>query len=296
VDPLGGHLVAPTLNGIFTVSLPDGAARALPDTSPGGTWLHAAVSRDGRLAASFRSSPPEGKGIRVWELESSEVRVLEESRGEDVSGLAFAPDGSLFSGDMSGRVDRWDLERGGRQVVTRTGGNSAGVSVSADGRYLVVTSFSVASASVTTGFVSTLTLCDLHDGSCRPITSHGNRVGAVALDATGSLLVTADTDGVVRVGPITGEEPHLLLGHGSDLALVAIHPDGSWIASALFGERTVGLWPMPEGQPLQTLPYEELMGRLRAFTNLRVVPDEVSATGYTAELGPFPGWAEVPEW
>ena len=45
-----------------------------------------------------------------------------------------------------------------------------------------------------------------------------------------------------------------------------------------------------------TLPYEELLDRLRAVTNLRVVPDEQSATGYRIEIGPFPGWAEVPEW
>jgi len=43
-------------------------------------------------------------------------------------------------------------------------------------------------------------------------------------------------------------------------------------------------------------PYEELLDRLRAVTNLRVVPDEQSAAGYRIELGPFPGWAKVPEW
>jgi len=36
--------------------------------------------------------------------------------------------------------------------------------------------------------------------------------------------------------------------------------------------------------------------RLRAVTNLRVVPDEQSANGYRIEIGPFPGWAKVPEW
>ena len=39
-------------------------------------------------------------------------------------------------------------------------------------------------------------------------------------------------DGVVRVGPASGEEPHLLLGHAGPVQTVAVSPDGSWIASA----------------------------------------------------------------
>ena len=53
---------------------------------------------------------------------------------------------------------------------------------------------------------------------------------------------------------------------------------------------------MPEGRPLHTLPYEELLAKLRSLTNLRVVPDLGSPTGYRVEPGPFPGWAEPPKW
>jgi hypothetical protein len=38
------------------------------------------------------------------------------------------------------------------------------------------------------------------------------------------------------------------------------------------------------------------MARLRAMTNLRVVEDPTSLTGYKVEVGPFPGWKEVPCW
>jgi hypothetical protein len=48
--------------------------------------------------------------------------------------------------------------------------------------------------------------------------------------------------------------------------------------------------------PFHTLPYDELLGRLRALTNLRVVEDEHSPTGYSIETGPFPGWEELPKW
>jgi hypothetical protein len=51
-----------------------------------------------------------------------------------------------------------------------------------------------------------------------------------------------------------------------------------------------------EGTPFHTLPYQEILERLPAFTNLRVVPDESSGSGYRVEIGPFPGWKTLPEW
>ena len=53
---------------------------------------------------------------------------------------------------------------------------------------------------------------------------------------------------------------------------------------------------MPEGAPFHTLPYDEILERIRALTNLRVVPDENSDTGYGVEVGPFPGWKTLPSW
>ncbi len=44
------------------------------------------------------------------------------------------------------------------------------------------------------------------------------------------------------------------------------------------------------------LPYPELLARRHDLTNLRVVPDTASSTGWKLEVGPFPGWKEVPTW
>jgi hypothetical protein len=38
------------------------------------------------------------------------------------------------------------------------------------------------------------------------------------------------------------------------------------------------------------------MAKLHALTNLRVVEDLTSPTGYKLEIGPFPGWKDVPTW
>ncbi len=118
----------------------------------------------------------------------------------------------------------------------------------------------------------------------------------IAMNAEGTMAVTGDGNGVIRVGPISGEEPHLLLGNESEIYDVAVDPGGRWIASASGTE--VRLWPMPDlsKPPLHTLPHDHLIAKLKTLTNLRVVRDEESATGWKVEVGPFPGWETVPSW
>jgi WD40 repeat protein len=79
--------------------------------------------------------------------------------------------------------------------------------------------------------------------------------------------------------------------------MVAISPDLRWVAST--GEdNTLRLWPMPDlsKPPLQTLPYDELVAKLKSLTNLRAVRDPASGTGWRIDLAPFPGWKNLPAW
>jgi WD40 repeat protein len=131
----------------------------------------------------------------------------------------------------------------------------------------------------------------LDGGAPQTLSSHGNRVYAVALDPSETLVATGSIDGTVRVGPIGGEEPHVFFGHESSLARVAFSPDGRWLASA-GNDRTIRLWPVPDVSkpPLHTLPHEALLRELRSRTNVRVVPDPGSPTGFKLDRDPFPGW------
>jgi len=108
--------------------------------------------------------------------------------------------------------------------------------------------------------------------------------------------VTGDSAGVVRVGPASGETPHVLVGHTAGVSSVAVSLDGKWIASAAGPE--IVLWPMPDVSkpPLHTLPHDELMAKLKALTNLQAVEDPTAPAGYKLEVGPFPGWKGVPTW
>jgi WD40 repeat protein len=101
-------------------------------------------------------------------------------------------------------------------------------------------------------------------------------------------------DGLLRVGPVTGEKLSASLYAGSRLA---VSPDGRWVALG-GNDGTIQFWPMPDVDepPFHTLPDEELLESLQTVTNARVVEDEASSTGHRIGYAPFPGWDKVPEW
>ena len=161
--------------------------------------------------------------------------------------------------------------------------------MSPDGRYLLVASSEEVSDSA---LVDTeLVLVDLETGDGRPITSHGNDVQQLAFGPDGDIIVTGDSLGVVRVGRLSGGEPHLLLGHDVLIKGLALSADGNWIFSVA---GTDGFqWPMPDlsAAPLHTLAREEFVEHLQAMTNLRAVPVGETGEGWQIEIGPFVGGA-----
>jgi len=123
--------------------------------------------------------------------------------------------------------------------------------------------------------------------------------GVVAVDLSKGMVVSGDAAGNVWVGPISEGDHHLLPGHESPVVHVSLSPDGKWILSVA-DDGTLRLWPTPDfaRRPLYSLPKDDLVGKLERLTNLRVVPDEGSATGYrfTIDFDGYGGFGEVPEW
>jgi WD40 repeat protein len=264
--------------------------------------LAVAVDDAGRFAAAapFDMNPsirdPELRVLRVWEFPSGNgtsysLAHLTDESWWGFTALEFLPDGSLLAGgagaDRAVRLVLPSEEDGEVTAETLVTAQDTGLDLSADGRHALVSG------------ASELHLFDLLGGTSLRIETHGDRFwdDSIAIDPSGQVIVTGDTEGVVRVGPATGEEPHLLLGgHDGVVSSVAVSPDGKWAASV--GSEGIRLWPMPDvtKPPLHTLPHDELLAKLDELTNLRAVRDDESSTGWTLEVGPFPGWETVPTW
>jgi WD40 repeat protein len=250
-----------------------------------------AFSPDGSLAAGAGGTFDEDENvIRVWDVASGEeLTVLVPEADLFEWALQFTPGNRLLSSGQDG-LRRWNLETGESELLYE--GRVKDFSASADGRRALVNA--VDDWNFPEGRAVVL---DLETGVATPLETHGNRVTAVVLDKAGTIAATGGVDGVIRVGPVNGEEPHLLIGHQDFIFDLAFDPLGRRIASGA-NDSTARLWPMPDlsKPPLHTLPRDELIAKLKTLTNLRVVRDEDSPTGWKLEVGPFPGWAEVPEW
>jgi WD40 repeat protein len=309
LDPAGTQaLVGEGGGGAYLYPLQEGIARPLTTGWEGrvsnGT-LAVALDASGRWAAAapFDMNPsirdPSLRVLRVWDLETGEshsyplAHLITEDAWWGFSSMAFAQDGSLYAAGQDA-VRRFTLpsnEEGSVSMETLHTTGSSYLDLSNDGRHLLVWSSSQRGF----GRFEEMMVFNLESESSRRITGHGPLCSA-AIDQSGRIVVSGDEAGMVRVGRITDDEPHLLIGHTGSIESVAISRDGRWVASSS-GDAFL-LWPTPDldKPPLHSLPHDELLAKLDTLTNLRAVPDPESATGWSLEVGPFPGWAEVPTW
>ena len=270
----------------------------------GGIPSGAAFDSEGRLFAvgTVWAQEPKDMLLRVVDLKTGDMQVINQLT-DPVENLAewnpysmgigrteFGLDGTLYSSGRGG-VRRWNLDESKGEALVEA--EVSKIDVSSDGRYLLAASGELDAFYVARG---ELRLFDLEKDTSRLILTHGGTVNAVAFDPSGRIIVTGDGEGVVRVGSMSGEEPHLLLGHEGRVTGAVVSPDGRWVFTLAGGE--IRQWPMPDldKTPLHALPHDELIAKLHSLTNLRVVRDAESSTGWKVEVGPFPGWAVVPEW
>ncbi len=305
IHPTGGQfLVASYPDRVLFYPTPGGPARLLTARFGQVSTGAAALDSQGRQAVVTPGNPfgpirdPAQRLLHVWNLPSGREQDYSVAHVTDADwagfgDMAFAPDGSLYVSGGGG-VRRLSLpaEPGGA-VSSKT------VHVARDSRLDLCNDRNlllVLGTQGTSTLYEELLLLDLAGHTSRRITTHGARLSVGRLSPSGHILVTGDKDGVVRVGPVAGAEPHLLFGHQGPVTALAISPDERWIASV--SDDSISLWPMPDvtKPPLHTLPHAKLMATLDALTNLRVVRDPSSATGWKTEVGPFPGWKDVPTW
>jgi len=295
-------LVAATGSAGFLAALDgQGEAQTLVRIPPTESIRSAALDPDGRWAAvaAVSSIHARNRRLHLVDRRTREVREFalpganEESPASGgVYALRFVGGDRLLSVGDGGLLS-WDLETGRVETLDRSGCGT--MDASAGGRHVVVGCVKTARESGQTPS-SEIFLLDLETSQRRPVSGHGDSVQAVAIDASGELIATGDTSGVVRVGRWDQEAPHLLLGARGVVSSVDFSPDGRWVAATSGAD--IWLWPMPDltRPPLQALPHDELVAKLDGLTNLRLAEDRTASRGYRMDAGPFPGWASVPNW
>jgi len=296
IDPTGQYVLSTWYgDDVFLLSVNGDPPRRL-EGFPGKDQTTGAFSPSGRMVAVASTMSDGEATLRIWDLQTAEVKVFDQPmepeacEGCFVWSVAFIDETTLFTSGANGLL-RWDLKMGLYEEILRAPpGGSLGMSMTSDRRRLLVFE--------TGPFLNrvSVALHDLETGDVWGLDLPGEGIPELSHD--GTIWVARENDGSIWVGRTDGSEPHLLPGHKGEIhSPPKISQDLSWIASS-GQDKTFRLWPMPDlsKPPLHTLPREELIAKLKTLTNLRVVRDEESSTGWKLEVGPFPGWKTVPSW
>jgi WD40 repeat protein/DNA-binding winged helix-turn-helix (wHTH) protein len=313
-DPKGRYLfVVGNRDQAWILPLDGPAPRKLQGFSEDTLLDACAVSPSGRRVATAYAYGSGERSLRVWDMETGELRQFElpatpsdtseatktwtgYERG--VSSLGFADESTLYTAGDGG-LRRWNVETGSSEIVTAASpGLATRGSFAADVGTAITAEWRLGRLSRD---CPRALLHDLSSGASRELTKFGDCGNwsrfAFALDRSGSVAAIGSVDGTVRIGRLPDEEPHLLLGHEGPVDSIAFSPDLRWVATT--GEdNTLRLWPMPDlsKPPLHMLHHDELLAKLRSLTNLRAVRDPSTAAGWKIEVGPFRGWKDVPTW
>jgi WD40 repeat protein/serine/threonine protein kinase len=236
-------------------------------------------SPDGReLAIGLQNA-----SIYLTDVVTRSARILHAD--DQISVVAFSPEGDLVSGDVSGGIDLWELERGTPTRLGETGVQIRDIAFSPDGALLaaaenngrvslwdtrrrvaravlhmptgkaMAVAFSPKGPLLAVSCLRSLILWDIE--TLEPLRSFAQPVDGAVFSPDGALLAGGGLDGKVYLWDAeNGELLRVLEGHQRRVTHLATSPDGRLLASASV-DGTVRLWALPSGEAARVLPAGE---------------------------------------
>ncbi len=200
-----------------------------------------AISSNGRTLVSGS----EDKTIKLWNLETGQLRHTLAGHADTVRSIALSADGqTLVTGSGDKTIKLWNLQTGKlRRTLEGHSGPVWSVALSPDGQTLV-----------SGGEDNTIKIWHLQTGELRRLLfGHSGRVFSVAISPDGQTLATGSADKTIKLWNLsTGELRGTLEGHADAVRSVAFSPNGGNLASSSW-DGTIKLWNPRTGERLHTL-------------------------------------------
>ncbi len=200
-----------------------------------------ALSPDSRLLVSGSVD----KTVKLWDLESGQVRQSLSGHSQEIWSVAFSPEGSkIASSSGDGTIKVWETSTG--NLLHTLSDHTAwvmAVTFSPDGKQLA-----------SGGFDNTIKLWNAETGELiRSIAAHSGWVFSLAYSPDGQLLASGSFDRSIKIWHTqTGEVVRTLEGGLYRFRSVAFSPDGQWLAGAS-GDSSILIWQVSSGQVVRTL-------------------------------------------